>query len=88
MNTATAAQAPGIGASKTSDYQRGVKRLCVDPADADRETEAERRGRSFLETKWEMQASRKRRKFLFILCEPCTPRAWHPAVMHLEEHFI
>ncbi|KAJ6189459.1 hypothetical protein N7519_004367 [Penicillium mononematosum] len=62
MNTATAAQAPGIGASKTSDYQRGVKRLCVDPGDADRETEAEQRGRSFLETKWEMQASRKRRK--------------------------
>ncbi|KAJ5230738.1 hypothetical protein N7489_011446 [Penicillium chrysogenum] len=62
MNTATAAQASGIGASKNSDYQRGVKRLCVDPADADRETEAEQRGRSFLETKWEMQASRKRRK--------------------------
>ncbi|CAG8906533.1 unnamed protein product [Penicillium egyptiacum] len=62
MNTATEVQTTGIGASTTSDYQRGVKRLCVDPADADHETEAERRGRSFLETKWEMQASRKRRK--------------------------
>ncbi|KAJ5393545.1 uncharacterized protein N7487_011186 [Penicillium crustosum] len=62
MNTATESQTSGIGASKTSDYQRGVKRQCVDPADADHETEAEQRGRSFLETKWEMQASRKRRK--------------------------
>ncbi|CAI7672905.1 unnamed protein product [Penicillium discolor] len=62
MNTATESQTSGIGASKHSDYQRGVKRQCVDPADADHETEAEQRGRSFLETKWEMQASRKRRK--------------------------
>lgn len=70
MNTATERQTSGIGASKTSDYQRGVKRQCVDPADADHETEAEQRGRSFLETKWEMQASRKRRKFfLYILCD-------------------
>ncbi|KAJ5374875.1 hypothetical protein N7517_006881 [Penicillium concentricum] len=61
MNTATEAQTSGIGASKNSDYQRGVKRQCVDPG-ADQETEAEQRGRSFLETKWEMQASRKRRK--------------------------
>ncbi|CAI7568897.1 unnamed protein product [Penicillium glandicola] len=62
MNAAVDGQTSGIGGSKNSDYQRGVKRLCVDPADADHETEAERRGRSFLETKWEMQASRKRRK--------------------------
>ncbi|KGO64605.1 hypothetical protein PITC_093320 [Penicillium italicum] len=62
MNTATQVQTSGIGASKNPDYQRGVKRQCVDPAEADHETEAEQRGRSFLETKWEMQASRKRRK--------------------------
>ncbi|KAJ5169583.1 uncharacterized protein N7500_002366 [Penicillium coprophilum] len=62
MSAATGGQASGIGASKNSDYQRGVKRQCVDPAEADQETEAEQRGRSFLETKWEMQASRKRRK--------------------------
>ncbi|KAJ5779514.1 hypothetical protein N7457_007234 [Penicillium paradoxum] len=62
MMTATEGARSGIGASKNSDYQRGVKRLCVDPADADRETEPEQRGRSFLETKWEMQASRKKRK--------------------------
>ncbi|KAJ5597680.1 hypothetical protein N7537_007764 [Penicillium hordei] len=62
MSTAAESQASGISASKNSDYQRGVKRQCVDPADADQETEAEQRGRSFLETKWEMQASRKRRK--------------------------
>ncbi|KXG52975.1 uncharacterized protein PGRI_000250 [Penicillium griseofulvum] len=61
MNTATQGQT-GIGASKNSDYQRGVKRQCVDPTAAYQETEAEQRGRSFLETKWEMQASRKRRK--------------------------
>ncbi|KAJ5504197.1 hypothetical protein N7463_007071 [Penicillium fimorum] len=62
MTAATEGQTSGIGPSKNSDYQRGVKRQCVDPADADQETEAEQRGRSFLETKWEMQASRKRRK--------------------------
>ncbi|KAJ5823348.1 hypothetical protein N7447_005688 [Penicillium robsamsonii] len=62
MTAATEDQTSGVGASKNSDYQRGVKRQCVDPADADQETEAEKRGRSFLETKWEMQASRKRRK--------------------------
>ncbi|KAJ5206070.1 hypothetical protein N7472_002518 [Penicillium cf. griseofulvum] len=61
MNTTTQGQT-GIGASKNSDYQRGVKRQCVDPTAADQETDAEQRGRSFLETKWEMQASRKRRK--------------------------
>ena len=62
MNTASENQGTAIGASKNSDYQRGVKRLCVDPANADHETEHEQRGRSFLETKWEMQASRKRRE--------------------------
>jgi hypothetical protein len=62
MSTATETQSTAIGASKNSDYKRGVKRLCVDPAEADQETELEQRGRSFLETKWEMQASRKRRE--------------------------
>ncbi|KGO37905.1 hypothetical protein PEX2_103770 [Penicillium expansum] len=62
MNTVSGVQNSGVGASKNSDYQRGVKRQCVDPAEADHESEAEQRGRSFLETKWEMQASRKRRK--------------------------
>ncbi|KAI2684553.1 hypothetical protein DTO013E5_2966 [Penicillium roqueforti] len=62
MVTTTEVQTTGVGASKNSDYQRGVKRLCVDSTGVDQDTEAERRGRSFLETKWEMQASRKRRK--------------------------
>lgn len=67
MKTETETQSTaitGIGAAKnsTSDYQRGVKRRCVDPSDADQETELEQRGRSFLETKWEMQASRKKRE--------------------------
>jgi hypothetical protein len=87
MNTATQSQT-GIGASKNSDYQRGVKRQCVDPTAADQETEAEQRGRSFLETKWEMQASRKRRKYLPTLCEPCIRHTSHPALLHLERPFI
>ncbi|KAJ5138598.1 uncharacterized protein N7515_003446 [Penicillium bovifimosum] len=62
MNTATGGAATAIGVSRNSDYQRGVKRRCVDPADANHETEPEQRGWSFLETKWEMQASRKKRK--------------------------
>ncbi|KAJ5345917.1 hypothetical protein N7452_003921 [Penicillium brevicompactum] len=64
MKTEPEGQSTGIGAAKnpTSDYQRGVKRRCVDPSDAEQETEMEQRGRSFLETKWEMQASRKKRK--------------------------
>ncbi|KAJ5567449.1 hypothetical protein N7535_006755 [Penicillium sp. DV-2018c] len=62
MATATESAATAIGVSRNSDYQRGVKRRCVDPADAHQETEPEQRGRSFLETKWEMQASRKKRK--------------------------
>ncbi|KAJ5297681.1 hypothetical protein PENANT_c005G05228 [Penicillium antarcticum] len=60
---ATQSRGTSIGASKNADYQRGVKRQCVDPTQsAELETEAEQRGRSFLETKWEMEASRKRRK--------------------------
>jgi hypothetical protein len=62
MNTAPERQGIAIGGANNLDYKRGVKRLCVDPADADHETELEQRGRSFLETKWEMQASRKRRE--------------------------
>lgn len=78
MNTATEGQTSGVGSSKHSDYQRGVKRQCVGPAEAYPETDAEQRGRSFLETKWEMQGSRKRRKFLSILCEQCTHRPSRP----------
>jgi hypothetical protein len=63
MKNSTEGERTAIGTSQNSDYQRGVKRRCVDPADADQETELEQRGRSFLETKWEMQASRKRREF-------------------------
>lgn len=88
MSNAAESQASGIGASKTSDYQRGVKRQCVDPADADHETDAEQRGRSFLETKWEMQASRKRRKFLSILRESCVHHTSHLVLPHLERPFI
>ncbi|CAG8000232.1 unnamed protein product [Penicillium olsonii] len=62
MKSEPEARNTAIGASKNSDYQRGVKRRCVDPADAEEETEMEQRGRSFLETKWEMQAARKPRK--------------------------
>ncbi|KAJ5762223.1 uncharacterized protein N7511_005605 [Penicillium nucicola] len=60
---ATESKNTSIGVSNNSDYQRGVKRQCVDPTQSvDHETDAEQRGRSFLETKWEMEASRKRRK--------------------------
>lgn len=88
MNTVSGVQNSGVGASKNSDYQRGVKRQCVDPAEADHESEAEQRGRSFLETKWEMQASRKRRKFLSISCELCKNHTSHLALPHLGRPFI
>lgn len=75
MKTESEGQSTGIGAAKnpTSDYQRGVKRRCVDPSDAEQETEMEQRGRSFLETKWEMQASRKKRE-----SSTSYGTLWHP----------
>lgn len=49
--------------SDTADV-RGVKRLCVGPADAESADRVQEQnpGRSFLETKWG-EASRKRREF-------------------------
>lgn len=55
-----------INTSKDAGYVRGVKRLCVGSGQtesrADTELDTEQPGRSFLETKWESGASRKRRE--------------------------
>ncbi|GAB1192213.1 hypothetical protein APSETT444_001401 [Aspergillus pseudonomiae] len=52
-----------INTSRNEDYMRGVKRRClVHDSEEQVETKASR-GRSFLETKWESEASGKRRKF-------------------------
>ncbi|KAJ5168232.1 uncharacterized protein N7482_003826 [Penicillium canariense] len=53
-----------INASKDAAYARGVKRLCVGAGESASHAESEvpQPGRSFLETKWESEASRKRRK--------------------------
>lgn len=51
-----------INTARNEDYMRGVKRRClVHNPEEQVETKASR-GRSFLETKWESEASGKRRK--------------------------
>lgn len=51
-------------AAQQAGYARGVKRLCLDSGDAELGTdgELEQRALSFLETKWEAEA-RKRREY-------------------------
>ncbi|OGM49090.1 hypothetical protein ABOM_002382 [Aspergillus bombycis] len=52
-----------INASRNEDYMRGIKRRCL-VHDSEEQVEITvSRGRSFLETKWESEASGKRRKF-------------------------
>lgn len=52
-----------INASKDAAYVRGVKRLCVGSGESEDLVQTQEPGRSFLETKWESEASRKRRKY-------------------------
>lgn len=51
-----------INTSKDAGYVRGVKRLCVGSEQTEGRVDTEQPGRSFLETKWESGASRKRRE--------------------------
>ncbi|KAE8371359.1 hypothetical protein BDV26DRAFT_276264 [Aspergillus bertholletiae] len=52
-----------INMSRNEDYLRGVKRRCLVHDSEERVEPEASRGRSFLETKWESEASGKRRKF-------------------------
>lgn len=52
-----------INTSKDAGYVRGVKRQCVGSGEMEARVERQEPGRSFLETKWESEASRKRRKY-------------------------
>ncbi|OJJ49413.1 hypothetical protein ASPZODRAFT_1474150 [Penicilliopsis zonata CBS 506.65] len=52
-----------INFSRQTGYLRGVKRICLNEKDTEGEVEVgKERGRSFLETKWESEMARKRRK--------------------------
>lgn len=48
-----------INYARNMDYLRGVKRLCFGLAD----DVAQERGRAFLETKWDLETTKKRREF-------------------------
>ncbi|KAF7589684.1 hypothetical protein BBP40_003976 [Aspergillus hancockii] len=52
-----------INASRNKDYLRGVKRRCLVHDSEDQLQAITSRGRSFLETKWESEATGRRRKF-------------------------
>ncbi|KAE8349343.1 hypothetical protein BDV28DRAFT_141461 [Aspergillus coremiiformis] len=52
-----------INTSRNEDYIRGVKRRCLVHHSDDQLEPSASRGRSFLETKWESEASGRRRKF-------------------------
>lgn len=60
-----------INTSKDAAYVRGVKRLCVGSGELEDRVEAQQPGRSFLETKWESEASRKRRECLCAESTTC-----------------
>ncbi|KAJ5183581.1 hypothetical protein N7492_001197 [Penicillium capsulatum] len=51
-----------INASRDSSYIRGVKRQCVAPGHSEEGAGEIQPGRSFLETKWESEGMRKKRK--------------------------
>lgn len=51
-----------INASRDASYTRGVKRQRMGPGDSE-DADVVVPGRSFLETKWESEAMRKRREF-------------------------
>ncbi|KAL4945404.1 hypothetical protein BDV06DRAFT_184837 [Aspergillus oleicola] len=67
-----------INTSRNTDYSRGVKRQClgahIHAEEDDNAGNLTGRSRSFLETKWESDVSRKRRKL--------------PATTNLDEHMI
>ncbi|UDD56444.1 hypothetical protein AFCA_003988 [Aspergillus flavus] len=52
-----------INTSRNEEYMRGVKRRCLVHNSEEQGEATTSRGRSFLETKWESEASGKRRKF-------------------------
>ncbi|KAB8232316.1 uncharacterized protein BDW43DRAFT_280018 [Aspergillus alliaceus] len=52
-----------INTSRNEDYIRGVKRQCLGHDSEDELEVKASRGRSFLETKWESEASGRRRKY-------------------------
>ncbi|KAE8157612.1 hypothetical protein BDV40DRAFT_277816 [Aspergillus tamarii] len=52
-----------INTARNEDYMRGVKRRCLVHNPEEQVETKTSRGRSFLETKWESEASGKRRKF-------------------------
>ncbi|KAJ5606187.1 hypothetical protein N7510_008968 [Penicillium lagena] len=64
MTTLGAAEDNQTQTTTDASYPRGVKRLCLGPDGAGDDTDSaiEKRGRSFLETKWESEGMRKRRK--------------------------
>ncbi|KAJ5814964.1 hypothetical protein N7474_006741 [Penicillium riverlandense] len=64
MKNLVAAEDNNTQRTTDASYPRGVKRLCIGPDGAGDDTDSaiEQRGRSFLETKWESDVTRKRRK--------------------------
>ncbi|KAL4881968.1 hypothetical protein BJY04DRAFT_187755 [Aspergillus karnatakaensis] len=67
-----------INTRRNTDYDRGVKRQClVGKHSSDDDAENSTRGRSFLETKWESEVSRKRRMYWQVdmeICDVCLLR--------------
>lgn len=53
-----------INEARIGDYLRGVKRLCLGLRDGDHEQEDRH---SFLETKWELEISMKKRELIAIM---------------------
>lgn len=71
MKNLVAAEDHNTQITTDASYPRGVKRLCIGPDGAGDDTDSaiEQRGRSFLETKWESEVMRKRRKcFVYMSC--------------------
>lgn len=62
-----------INASKDAAYVRGVKRLCVGSGEPEGRIQVQDSGRSFLETKWESEVARKRRKFCVMTAREFCP---------------
>ncbi|KAL4798615.1 hypothetical protein BDV19DRAFT_356589 [Aspergillus venezuelensis] len=67
-----------INTSRNTEYSRGVKRQClaghIHAEEDDSAGNSTGRSRSFLETKWESEVSRKRRKI--------------PTTTHIDEHMV
>lgn len=71
-----------INTSNDSAYVRGVKRLCVEPGDSEDRVLEHNPSRPFLETKWESEASRKRRELVVdvwsLVCVDSGPQENYP----------